>query len=59
MKKRKANRQLELELAFAREVARVPPGARPGLRSWLRRWRRQPVRVFWEMDVVTGEWRRL
>lgn len=59
MKKRKANRQLELELAFAREVARVPSGARPGLRSWLRLWRRQPVRVFWEMDVVTGEWRRL
>lgn len=61
MKTRKPRRQLDLdlEMAFARGVAQVPPGARPGLRAWLRQWRRQPGRVFWELDVVTGEWRRL
>jgi hypothetical protein len=61
MRKRKLNRRLELDLEvpFALGVERVPERERPGLRAWLRQWRRQPARVFWELDVVTGEWRRM
>jgi hypothetical protein len=46
------------EVAFEREVRRVPVDARAGLLGWLRRWRRRPGRVFWVVDS-TGRWRRL
>jgi hypothetical protein len=55
---RRTRPEYRLELAFEREVKRLPAGERPGLLAWLVRWRRRPERVFWVMDEA-GVWRRL
>jgi hypothetical protein len=55
---RRTRPEYGLEIAFEREVRRLPAGERPGLLAWLRRWRRRPERVFWVMDEA-GVWRRL
>jgi hypothetical protein len=55
---RRTRPEYRLEVAFEREVQRLPAGERPGLLAWLRRWRRRPERVFWVMDEA-GVWRRL
>lgn len=55
---RRTRPEYRLEVAFEREVQRLPAGERPSLLAWLRRWRRWPERVFWVMDE-TGVWRRL
>ena len=56
--KRRTRPEYRLEVAFEREVQRMPAGERPGLLAWLRRWRRRPKRVFWVVDEG-GVWRQL
>jgi hypothetical protein len=58
MGSRRRTRNYGLELVMHREVRSTPQRERKGLLQLLRR-RRPAERVFWVMDVRTGEWRKV
>ena len=53
------------EVRFARALAALPAAERPALLTWLHDWRRAldsgrpPERIYWVLDITTGEWKRL
>lgn len=44
---------------FEAESASMTLAVRLGFWVWLLRWARRPRRVFWQLDPITGEWRRI
>lgn len=58
-RKSRRRREYELEVRFECAVDQVETEALPGLLGWFRRWRRSAGRVFHEIDVVTGELKRI
>jgi hypothetical protein len=58
-RRRRGTRDYGLELRVRQQVQAVPRRLRPGLLRWLRRQGRRPERVFWALDLRTGNWRRV
>lgn len=59
MKKNGTRHNFDQLLTLHREARTLPIPHRLGLVHWLRGWCARPTRVFWELDPITGQWRRL